>query len=57
MSANDSAFNATEHEPFHEGNLFFRHKYPSIDIEKAITRISTYKEFYNFYKQDLMDGR
>lgn len=40
----------------HDGNVFFRHKYPSIDIERAIKSIETFEEFEKFYTNDLMDG-
>lgn len=39
----------------HDGNLFFKHKYPSISIEHAIDRFNSFEEFENFYTDDLMD--
>lgn len=38
----------------HDGNLFFRHKYPSIDIERAIERIESFEEFEKYFSDDLM---
>ena len=38
----------------HDGNLFFRHKYPSIDIERALDRINSFEEFEQYYSDDLM---
>lgn len=39
----------------HDGNMFFRHKYPSISIEHAIEKFNTFEEFENFFTDDLMD--
>ena len=39
----------------HDGNMFFRHKYPSISIEHAIERFNTFEEFEKFFTDDLMD--
>lgn len=39
----------------HDGNMFFRHKYPSISIEHAIERFNTFEEFERFFTDDLMD--
>lgn len=38
----------------HDGNLFFQHRYVSVDIERAIERIDSYEEFESFYTNDLM---
>ena len=39
----------------HDGNLFFKHKYPSVSIEHAIDHFRTFEEFEKFYTDDLMD--
>lgn len=39
----------------HDGNMFFRHKYPSISIEHAIESFNTFEEFERFFTDDLMD--
>ena len=39
----------------HDGNLFFQHKYPSIDIERAVDYIESFEEFENYFSEDLMD--
>ena len=39
----------------HDGNLFFQHKYPSIDIERAVDCIESFEEFENYFSEDLMD--
>lgn len=42
-------------DEMHDGNLFFEHKYPSIDIDRAIDRMNSFEEFEQFYTDDLMD--
>ena len=39
----------------HDGNLFFKHKYPTISIEHAVERFNTFEEFEKFFTNDLMD--
>lgn len=39
----------------HDGNLFFKHKYPTISIEHAVERFNTFEEFEKFFTDDLMD--
>ena len=39
----------------HDGNLFFKHKYPTISIENAVERFNTFEEFEKFFTNDLMD--
>lgn len=39
----------------HDGNLFFKHKYPTISIEHAVDRFDTFEEFEKFFTDDLMD--
>lgn len=38
----------------HDGNVFFQHKYPSIDIERAMEHMNSFEEFEAFYTDDLM---
>ena len=40
----------------HDGNLFFKHKYASIDIEHDIQHIDSFEEFEKFYTDDLIEG-
>lgn len=42
-------------DEMHDGNLFFEHKYPSIDINQAIDKMKSFEEFEQFYTDDLMD--
>ncbi len=37
------------------GHAFFRHKYPSIDIEHAINHMHSFEEFEQFFSDELMD--
>ena len=39
----------------HEGNLFFKHKYPTVSIERAVEKFNTFEEFEKFFESDLMD--
>ena len=39
----------------HDGNLFFKHKYPTVDIEHAVERFDSFEEFEKFFTDDLMD--
>lgn len=39
----------------HDGNLFFKHKYPSISVEYAVENFNTFEEFEEFFTDDLMD--
>lgn len=39
-----------------QGDVFFKHKYASIDIAEAITRIESYQEFNDFYTDDMIKG-
>lgn len=43
-----------EKNRMHDGNVFFEHKYPSIDVERMLDRFNTFEEFDNFYTNDLM---
>lgn len=43
-----------EKNKMHDGNVFFEHKYPSIDVERMLDRFNTFEEFDNFYTNDLM---
>ena len=36
----------------HDGNLFFKHKYPTISIEHAVERFNTFEEFEKFFTDD-----
>lgn len=38
----------------HDGNLFFRHRYPSISTERAIEGFDSFEDFERFYTDDLM---
>ena len=44
-----------EDNKLHSGNLFFEHKYPSINIETAIKRMDSFEQFESYYTEDLMD--
>jgi transcriptional regulator with XRE-family HTH domain len=44
-----------EYNKMHDGNLFFRHKYPSIDVERMLDRFDSFEEFDAFFSTDLMD--
>ena len=37
------------------GNMFFEHKYPSIDINRAIEKMRSFEDFERYYTTDLMD--
>lgn len=39
----------------HDGNKFFEHKYPTIDVERFIERMDSFEEFEKFFTDDLMD--
>lgn len=39
----------------HDGNLFFKHKYPTVDIEHAVERFDLFEDFEKFFTDDLMD--
>lgn len=39
----------------HDGNLFFKHKYPTLSIEHAVEKFDTFEEFESFFTDDLMD--
>lgn len=39
----------------HDGNTFFEHKYPSIDIERAIENLYSFEQFDQFFSDDLMN--
>lgn len=39
----------------HDGNLFFKHKYPTLSIENAVERFNSFEEFEKFFTDDLMD--
>ena len=39
----------------HDGNIFFRHRYPSIDIERQLDHLNSFEEFEKFFSDDLMD--
>lgn len=41
---------------FHVGNLFFKHKYASIDIKRAIESMDDFEDFEKFYTEELIDG-
>lgn len=38
----------------HEGNLFFKHKYPTLDIECALERIGSFDKFEEYFFDDLL---
>lgn len=38
----------------HDGNLFFKHKYPTLDIERALEWIGSFEEFEEYFSDDLM---
>ena len=40
----------------HVGNLFFKHKYASIDIKRAIENMDDFEDFEKFYTEELIDG-
>lgn len=42
-------------EEMHSGNMFFEHKYPSIDINRAIEKMRSFDDFERYYTTDLMD--
>lgn len=39
----------------HDGNLFFKHKHPTISIEHAVESFDTFEAFEKFFTDDLMD--
>lgn len=39
----------------HDGNMFFKHKYPTLSIEHAVDHFETFEEFEKFFTDDLMD--
>lgn len=40
----------------HAGNLFFKHKYASIDIMETLKNTNSFEEFEKFYTDELIDG-
>ena len=40
----------------HDGNIFFKHKHPTIDIEYMIKRIDSFEAFERMFSDDLMDS-
>lgn len=43
-------------ENMHDGNLFYEHKYQSMDIARHIKHIKTFEEFERIYTDELIDG-
>lgn len=41
---------------FHYGNMIFKHKYASIDLEGALERVDSFEEFENDYMDELIEG-
>lgn len=39
----------------HEGNLFFKHKYPTIDIERMVDHFDSFDAFEKCFSDELMD--
>lgn len=39
----------------HEGNLFFKHKHPTIDIERMIDHFDSFDEFEKCFSDELMN--
>ena len=39
----------------HDGNLFFKHKYPTLDIEYAVESFDSFEDFEKYFSDDLMD--
>lgn len=39
----------------HDGNMFFKHKYPTISVENMIDSFNSFEEFEKFFTTDLMD--
>ena len=37
----------------HDGNLFFKHKYPTISVENMIDRFNSFEEFEKFFKDEI----
>ena len=38
----------------HDGNLFFKHKYPTLDIERALEWIDSFEKFEEYFSEELM---
>ena len=47
--------NDYESAPFHDGNYVFKHKYPFMDLETAISSMESFEAFERFYTDELMD--
>lgn len=43
-------------EAVHSGTLFFKPKYESMDLERAIDRLNSFEAFEQYYTDDLMDA-
>lgn len=40
---------------FHDGNIFFKHRYSTIDIERLLDNFASFEDFEEFFSRDLMD--
>lgn len=44
-----------DYSKLHEGNVFFRHRHPTIAVEMFVERFETFEEFEKFFTNDLMN--
>ena len=44
------------YDKMHDGNLFYEHKYQSMDIARHIQYIDSFEEFERYYTDELIDG-
>ena len=44
-----------DYPELHDGNIFFRHRYPSMAVEMFVERFETFEEFEKFFTNDLMN--
>ena len=42
--------------PMQNGTEFFRHRYPTIQLERQIARLDSFEDFERFYSDDLIDS-
>ena len=42
-------------DKLHEGNAFFRHRYPTIAVEHFVDRFKSFEDFEKFFTDDLMN--
>lgn len=52
----DRRFEISTRDERHDGNLFFMHKHRTIDIARQIKSMNTFKEFDDFYTDELIEG-